>query len=106
MNERRQYQRWKCDIPCRCKGRNGDFEGNLENLSFNGALVRVDSGLEGVHSTLSIEVESDGASVTLAAKVVYVEQGALGVEFTDEKEDRVRQLMPLFHDHLEAEGLI
>lgn len=105
VQERREFHRWQCGIPCRFVWKDGDFEAALENLSFNGAMVTGVKQSPTPSEEVLLRLESPKGEVSVPATVVFARNGAFGIQFRGSRDDRIRALMPLFMDHLERQGL-
>lgn len=107
MQERREFPRWRCLIPCTCSGENFQFEGQVVDLSYGGACVAQPTEIAQVGSKLTLVV---GGSCVLKSKITYLnrekdnpkQNDYLGLEFLDPWPERVSKLKPLFTQHLNS----
>lgn len=105
MDERRQFYRWNCQVPCRFSIAGHDFEGCVVNLSFNGARVEANGASPAVDSRIAATLNPDSDAVTLAARVIYSTDDSYGLLFEESREELVRKLMPFFRLQVDAHDL-
>jgi len=109
MQERRQFQRWNCLIPCICSGEGLFLTGQVVDLSYGGACIAKPTETPRVGTEL--DVAFDG-TFALKARVVYLNlegdnpkhRDHFGLAFSGTWTEKLEKLKPLFRRHVEAPG--
>ena len=109
MNEPPITYRWPCSIPCRCDGKRRALTGRIVDLSVDGALIALSSGVLPAGSRVVLTLRGERSDISLDAKVVFLQRrsgGPIGVEFCDTCDQNLEKLSPFlqaFEQHKTAE---
>ena len=104
MDDRRQFRRWECSVPCRFSIAGHKFEGCVVNLSFNGARVQSDGPPPAVDARVKA-VLSGPEDVEIPARVIYSADDFYGLLFEASREHLVRKLMPFFRAQIDTQSI-
>ena len=105
MDDRRNFHRWHCEIPCRLETGSHVLTGCVRNLSFNGASIATREPSLPVDCALLITLEPEGRSTQLRGKVIYSADTSFGITFNEDRQQAVRLLMPFFQDRIQEEAM-
>ena len=104
MEDRRNFQRWDCELPCEFEAGVQTLRGCVVNLSFNGASIKTTEFSPPVDCPVKTVLEPEGRAVHLRGRVIYATDGSFGISFQEDRQQVVRLLMPFFQDHIQAES--
>ncbi len=102
MDERREFHRWDCSVPCRFSIGGHTFEGCIVNLSFNGARVQAEGAVPAVDARVVATLNPDSEGVQISARVIYATEESYGLLFEASREELVRKLMPYFRSQIDS----
>ena len=105
MQERREFQRWRCLIPCICSSGSLFLTGEIVDLSYGGACVTNPTEIPQVGSELDVAVDGKFA---LKARVVYLNRKQdnpkhrdhFGLEFSESWPQKVGKLKLLLQRYI------
>ncbi len=104
MNDRRNFHRWDCKLPCEFEAGSQKLKGSVVNLSSNGACIETSELSPPVDCPVKTILEPEGRAVRLNGRVIYAADGSFGITFLEDRQQMVRLLLPFFQDHIESEA--
>ena len=104
VDDRRNFHRWNCQLPCEFEAGKQVLKGCVVNLSFNGACIETSELSPPVDCVMLTTIEPDGRAVRMRGKVIYSRDGSFGLTFQEDRQQAIRLLMPFFQDRIQAEA--
>jgi len=98
MEEKRRFHRIGLAAKCLLSRDDASYQGQLENISLNGALVRFAAGLVVPRSgeyVLAVFIEGEDLPLRLAVEVVCATNGLTGIEFVSSEAGTPARLVQL-----------